>query len=177
MVVINLSTNGGSLDATDTFLQAMRNCEARIVVKASGGVHSAGSVILLEADEFFLSDNFNCLIHNGSCGAGGDFNKFVAHAKYTQEYMERVMRTTYAGFLTDDEITALIDGKDFWLNAEQFVERWEARNALLQAKMESERGEMMAALAEKLGVVKGAAEKPAKPRKKPKKEGTVTSDV
>lgn len=72
LVIIHLSTDGGSLDATDTFLTAMRDCPARIVVNASGGVHSAGTVILLEADEFTLSKNFNALLHNGACGSGGN---------------------------------------------------------------------------------------------------------
>lgn len=64
-VCIHLSTDGGSLDATDTFLTYMKQCAGRVVVKASGGVHSAGTVILLAADEFELSENFNALVHNG----------------------------------------------------------------------------------------------------------------
>lgn len=126
-VFIHLHTPGGSLDATDTFVQAMRECEARIIVKASGGVHSAGTVILLEADEFSLSENFTSLIHNGACGSGGKFNEFKAQAKHTEAYMERVMRNTYEGFLTEDEIDALIDGKDFWFFAEEFIERCQKR--------------------------------------------------
>lgn len=136
VVRIHLSTPGGSLDATDTFLNSMHACEGRVVVHASGGVHSAGSVILLSADEFSLSENFNMLIHNGSCGAGGDFNKFVAHARHSQEYMERIMRTTYEGFLTPDEIEAMIEGKDFWLNREEFCARWEGRNTALAEMLE-----------------------------------------
>lgn len=136
VVIIHLSTPGGSLDATDTFLAAMHECEARVIVRASGGVHSAGSVILLHADEFTLSENFNCLIHNGSTGAFGDFNKFVSSAKHSQEYMETVMRATYAGFLTEDELDQMIEGKDFWLGPEEFSERHDARNEFLKALCE-----------------------------------------
>ena len=136
-VVIHLQTPGGSLDATDLFVQAMRECEGRILVKASGGVHSAGTVILLEADEFTLSENFNCLIHNGSCGVGGKYSDFKSQAKFTQEYMERVMHNTYKGFLSEEEIVALLEGKDFWFFAEEFGERFEARNALLRAEFEA----------------------------------------
>lgn len=133
-VFIHLSTDGGSLDATDTLLQAMRECEGRIVVKATGGVHSAGTVILLEADEFTLSENFNCMVHNGGCGSSGKFSDFKSQSAHTVAYMERVMRRTYKGFLTEDEITALLEGKDYWFFAEEFGERFEARNALLQAE-------------------------------------------
>lgn len=136
VVVIHLSTNGGSLDATDTFLAEMHDCEAKIIVKASGGVHSAGSVILMYADEFYLSENFNCLIHNGSTGAGGKFSDFRAQAKHTQAYMEKVMRKTYAGFLTEEELEALLDGKDYWLDAAEFAERFDNRQKYLAARME-----------------------------------------
>lgn len=136
-VVIHLQTPGGSLDATDMFIQGMRECEGKIIVKASGGVHSAGTVILLEADEFTLSENFNCLIHNGSCGSGGKFSDFKSQAKFTQAYMERVMHSTYKGFLTEDEILALLEGKDYWFFAEEFAERFEARNVLIQAEYDA----------------------------------------
>jgi ATP-dependent protease ClpP protease subunit len=134
IVVIHLSTPGGSLDATDTFLQAMHECEGRVIVKASGGVHSAGSVILLHAPEFTLSDNFNMLIHNGSCGAIDDFNKFIARSKFNEDYMNNVFRATYEGFLTPDEIDAMIEGKDYWITAEEFVRRWQNRNAYFEQR-------------------------------------------
>lgn len=133
LVVVHLSTPGGSLDATDTFLTALAECDGRVVVRATGGVHSAGSVILLAADEYTLSENFNMLIHNGSCGAFGDFNKFAAHARANQAYMENFMRTTYCGFLTDEEIEQVIEGKDFWLGPAEFCARWEKRNKYMQA--------------------------------------------
>lgn len=130
VVFINLSTPGGSLDATDTFIQAMRECKARVIVRATGGVHSAGSIILLTADEFILSENFNCLIHNGETGNGGKFSDMKAATAFTLQFMEGIMRNTYDGFLTPEEIEALIGGKDFWLGPEEFVERWQRRAAL-----------------------------------------------
>lgn len=131
---IYLSTDGGSLDATDTFLDALRRTAARVIVFASGGVHSAGTVILLHADEFYLSDNFNALIHNGGCGSGGKFSDFKAHAEHNVKYMEHVMRSTYAGFLDDDEIDALLAGKDYWLDGDQFLERAKKRGEYLHTK-------------------------------------------
>jgi membrane-bound ClpP family serine protease len=34
VVIIHLQTPGGSLEATDTFISAMRDCDARIIVRA-----------------------------------------------------------------------------------------------------------------------------------------------
>lgn len=127
LVEVHLSTDGGSLDATDTFLASMNSCDGRVVVLASGGVHSAGSVILLQAKEFVLSENFNMLIHNGGYGAAGKYSDVKAQTAFTEAYMETLMRTTYDGFLTDEEIEQLIGGKDFWMEKHEFMERWNNR--------------------------------------------------
>lgn len=173
LVIIHLSTDGGSLDATDTFLTAMRDCPARIVVNASGGVHSAGTVILLEADEFTLSQNCCFLIHNGGCGSGGKYSDFKSHAAHNIRYMENVMRTTYADFLTEEEITSLLAGVDFWLNAEEFSARWTKRNEI-QAKSlavtEEALMDTIKAFSDQIDAAEAALEKPAKPVRKPRKK-------
>lgn len=123
IVVIHLSTNGGDCDATDTFLYSLGNTSADVIVRASGGVHSAGSMILLAADNFSLSPNFNCLIHNGSFGVGGKTSDVKAQAAFQGKFMDKLMRQTYEGFLTEAEIDALIAGKDFWFDSDSFMER------------------------------------------------------
>ncbi len=134
LVVVHLQTDGGSIDATDTFISAMRECEADVLVQASGGVHSAGTIILMNAQMFQLSQNFNALIHNGSTGAGGKFSDFKAQAKASAELMERVLRQTYEGFLNEKELDDMLAGKDFWLDAKAFSDRFNARQLYLKAK-------------------------------------------
>jgi ATP-dependent protease ClpP protease subunit len=135
-IVIHLQTCGGSIDATDTFIQAMRECEAPIVVRASGGVHSAGTLILLEADHFTLSENFSSLIHNGSTGAAGKFSDYKSETAFTAKWFERGLRTAYEGFLTEDEIDDVIKGVDMWLDADEWMRRAQARNEYAKRKME-----------------------------------------
>lgn len=140
-VMIHLQSCGGSLDAADTMLQAMHMCEAEICVNASGGCHSAATLILLAADSFMLSDNFSSLLHNGSTGTGGKFSDYRAETAFTAKWMERVMRDSYEGFLSPQELDDLIKGVDIWLDAEQWVERHEARNDYIQAKLAEFRAE------------------------------------
>jgi ATP-dependent protease ClpP protease subunit len=127
-IEIRLQCPGGSLDATDALIHAMRSCKAPIHTVATGNCSSAASAILLESHSFELSDGFSSLIHCGSLGAGGAFNEFNASTKFHQEFMPSWMRKTYNGFLTDEEIEGLIKGQDIWLNAEQWGERYNKRN-------------------------------------------------
>ncbi len=137
-VVIHLQSCGGSIDATDTLLQAIYECSAQVVVRASGGCHSAASLILLAADTFTLSENFSALLHNGSVGTGGKFSDYKAETLFTTKTMERVMRTTYAGFLDPSEIEDMLRGVDIWLDGTQWVERHNKRNAYLQSIAEAD---------------------------------------
>ena len=128
---------GGSVDAGDTLLHAMRKCQAHIRIIASGGVHSMGTHILLEADEFELSGGFNALIHCGSNGAYGAVNEYVAKSKFDLEFRTRQFREAYEGFLSDKEIEEVLEGKDIWLDGEGWCSRALARMQYFQSKIDN----------------------------------------
>jgi hypothetical protein len=79
------------------------------------------------------------LVHNGSLGGYDDLNKFAAHAKHGVEYMMKVMRRTYEGFLTPEELQAMIDGKDFWMDGKEFMERHGRRMEHFKAKLKMQK--------------------------------------
>lgn len=141
LVVVHLTTNGGSTDATDTFISAMRRCKARVIVEASGGVHSAGTIILMNAPEFRLSENFNALLHNGSMGAYGKTSDVKLQMAFQSEYMDRLAWSTYQGFLTDDEIEELVAGRDFWFGPDEWIDRWKRRQEFLKNENNEEDAE------------------------------------
>lgn len=127
---------GGSVDAGDTMLHAMRKTQAHIKIVASGGVHSMGTHLLLEADEFELSSGFNALIHCGSNGAYGAVNEYVAKSKFDLEFRTRQFREAYEGFLTEQEIDEVLEGKDIWLDAQSWCDRAVSRIEYYQEKIE-----------------------------------------
>lgn len=136
-VEINLQSCGGSVDAGDAFIHALRKCVAPIHIIATGNVSSMATFVLLEADSFELSEGFSALIHCGGVRDGGTTNEFRASAMFHLDSMERLMRRGYYGFLTEQEITDVINGKDMWLNAEQWVERARARSEIFKAENEA----------------------------------------
>lgn len=135
-VEISLQCPGGSLDATDLLIHAMRKCEGHIHIVASGNCSSAASLILLEADSFELTQNFSSTIHCGSLGYGGNFNEYRQQTVFSNKFMERVMRQSYEGFLSTQEIDAMLDGKDIILDAEQWCERAQNRLDYFKKKVE-----------------------------------------
>ena len=135
-IVVNLQCPGGSLDAVDAFIHAMQKCEGHIHVVATGGCHSAATLILLEADSYELSEGFSSLIHCGSLGAVGSFNEFNAQVKFNAAFMPKTLRRHYEGFLDEKELDELMEGRDIWLDGESFATRYTARNEYFKAKNE-----------------------------------------
>lgn len=159
-VQINLQCPGGSLGAADHFIHAMRKCKGHIHTIATGSVSSAATFILLESDSFELSENFHALLHCGSLGNIGNFNEYQAKAEFDARFMKTILTNTYSGFLSEEEIKDLLKGGDIWLDAEQWVTRFQARNEYL-----TELREMS-----EVNAVEELLKKPANKRKKKTKE-------
>ncbi len=154
-VVISLQSCGGSVDVSGGFIHAMEKCACPIHIVASGGVHSAGTHILLQADSFELSRNFNSLIHNGSSGSFGNLNEYHAKSDFDKKFLYEYYKEIYSGFLSDQEFDEMMLGKNIWLDAQGWMERSEQRNAWYKEQVEK-----LEKAAQK------ALKKPSKPRKK-----------
>jgi ATP-dependent protease ClpP protease subunit len=135
-VEIHLQSPGGNVDACGAFLHALRKCRAPIHMVASGGVHSAGTHILLEADSFELAEGFNSLIHNGSSGSYGNINEYHAKSDFDKVFIYNHYQTIYEGFLSDEEFKGMMRGDNIWLNAKQWHDRALKRSEYYQAKFE-----------------------------------------
>jgi hypothetical protein len=61
----------------------------------------------------------------------------IAHGKFFPDYISKFMRNTYEGFLSTEEIEKLLEGSDVWLSASQWIERHDARNDYVAAKIEA----------------------------------------
>ena len=130
-VTIYLSSPGGCVSAVDALLHAIKTAQDKGVVVhciASGLCASAATFVLLECTSFELSNGFHALIHNGSLGDGGAFNQFRASTAFYLKYMEERLRDVYQFFLTEEELNAVMDGKDIWLTPEEWGERYDKRN-------------------------------------------------
>jgi ATP-dependent protease ClpP protease subunit len=153
-VVISLQSCGGNVDVSGGFIHAMEKCACPIHIVASGGVHSAGTHILLQADSFELSRNFNSLIHNGSSGSFGNLNEYHAKSDFDKTFLYEYYKEIYSGFLSDKEFDEMMLGKNIWLDAQSWMERSEKRNDWFKEQVEK---------------FEKAAQKALKPPKKPRK--------
>lgn len=133
VVEIHINSGGGSVDSLDSLLFAISKTEAHVHGVASGTVASAATYVLLACDSFDISPNTNFLFHSVSFGSGGKSEDVVSYAKFVHEQSEKMMRTWYAHLFSDEEIDDIIKNKrEFWMNAEEFVGRFDNRNKKLE---------------------------------------------
>lgn len=161
-VVIMLQCGGGSVDAGEAFIHAMRKCAAPIHIVATGGVHSMASCILLEADSLELSHGFNAVLHGGYDGAGGTVSEYRAKSNFDNVFRDRQFRETYEGFLSEKEMDDMLDGKDIWLDAEGWLKRAMKRGEYFQDKFAQQQAEEEEAM---LAEVEAELAKRDRPRK------------
>lgn len=126
---IYLNSAGGSLSALDTILFGIQRSEAHIKVIASGTVASAATFFMFHCDEFEVSANTQFLFHSASFWSGGKSQDAYEYTAFQHEACSKLMRETYKHFFTEEELDDIIKNKrEWWMDAEEFSERFLGRN-------------------------------------------------
>lgn len=123
VITLHINSEGGDAFTSIQLIRAMADCKGTLIASVEGRCMSAATLIFLTADQFVLSDHSVFMFHNysgASFGKGGEMFDSITHER---AWSRRLMETCYRDFLTQEEINAMMDGKDFWMDADQVVER------------------------------------------------------
>jgi hypothetical protein len=88
------------------------------------------------------------MIHTCQYGYSGHSGNMDAYVKFSTNKIEQFVSEFYEGFLDEDEIERVLDGKEIWMDAEECHMRFDMREELRQAAVE----EMKEELEEKAGL-------------------------
>lgn len=152
VIRLHINSPGGDLFTTIQFLQAMVDSDGHIVASVEGACMSAATMIFLMANECIIGDHSVFLFHNysgGTAGKGGEMYRNIIHQR---KWTETLLKDIYEGFLTESELSELINDKDIWMDSKQVVERLRIRGEAISKKIEAAK--------------KKAKKKVTKPRKK-----------
>lgn len=127
VVVLHINTPGGLIDSANQIADAMLHTQARTVAHLTGTVASAGTMLTMHADELHISNGCGFMIHNYSSGIQGKGHEIKAQQNFVDNELNTYFRQIYGGFLTDNEIRAVINGKDMWMNRDEVLTRWKNR--------------------------------------------------
>ena len=124
-IVLHINTPGGHLDSAFKILAGLKNTKAKTRAVLTGTVASAGTIISLACDELQCEPYTHFMIHNYSTGTQGKGHEIMEYINFTDKNLRKTFKEIYGGFLTPQEITAVIKGKDMWLETEDVISRWE----------------------------------------------------
>ena len=144
---LHLNTPGGIIDSAFHIVDAIENSQARVVAMLTGTVASAGTIIALACDDLVVAKHTAWMSHNYSGGSYGKGHELKARQEFTDTALNTSFREIHEGFFSDKEITALIEGKDFWMGKDEIERRWENRKnytrpvrAIAEASTKPKRG-------------------------------------
>lgn len=122
-VYIYLNNGGGRLDTAVQIINAMKISQAKIITVIEAEAHSASTMIFLCGDEFIINDNCSMMFHNFSGGMFGKGNEMKLQMDATIKWFNKLAKDIYFPFLSQDEISGMIDGKDLWMDSDEIRKR------------------------------------------------------
>lgn len=123
VIYIHLNSEGGDAFTTIQMMRALNESEAKVITSAEGMVASAATMIFLCGDQCEISDHSVFMFHTFSSFSYGKSSEMQAQVKLEASWGEKLVKSVYGGFLTDAEMASLLDGKDYWMEAEDVLER------------------------------------------------------
>jgi ATP-dependent protease ClpP protease subunit len=127
IIRIYINSYGGDLFTAIQFLRVLKETEATIVMSVEGACMSAATMIFLCADQIEVSEHSMFMFHNYSGGAIGKGGEMIDQLIHERAWSEKMMRDIYEDFLTEKEISAMLDNKDIWMDGEEVVKRLEKK--------------------------------------------------
>lgn len=144
VIVININSGGGRLDTTLQFIALMDSCQGHVVTKLAGQACSGAAMIFLSGHELQVAPLAELMAHSASGGYGGKVSDMAAFAKHNEAHVANVMDNIYRGFLTEEEMSDLHKGKEFWMRSEEISNRLQKRAELFEGEYKAEQEEALA---------------------------------
>jgi len=142
-ITLEINNGGGYLSTALQICNAMADCKAHITAILNTEGHSAASLIFLSADSCGVGKYASMLCHEGGTGMMGKPSDVRRQMQHYDKMGERVIRDTYEGFLTVEEIDRILDGLELFLDDKEIIERLGIRDEYFKSLKEGEEEEVV----------------------------------
>lgn len=137
-VLIRFNSGGGLLSTGDMIINAINESQANVHGFIEHSCGSMATMIFLQCHSWSLSDSAEFFVHNASGGSFGKENENYASTMFARRKIHRMIKNRYAGFLSDVEIENVLNGQDYYFDAEEISSRLESYSAYHQEKFMQE---------------------------------------
>ena len=130
VIYLHINSYGGDMFAAIQLLRSLAETQAQVVASVEGACMSAATFLFLVADQCEVSDHSMFMFHTYSGGTIGKGHEMAVQIKYEEKWARNVLDKLYNGFLTEQEIEDIYEGKDIWMGQEEVMKRLELRNKI-----------------------------------------------
>lgn len=127
IIKLHINSPGGDLFTAIQFMRVLAETSAHVICSVEGACMSAATMIFLQARQFEISEHSMFMFHNYSGLAFGKGGEMIDQLQHERKWSDSIMRKTYDGFLTKDEIDSMLDNKDIWMSGEEVMKRLEGK--------------------------------------------------
>lgn len=127
VIKIYINSYGGDLFTAIQFMRVMADSPATIVASVEGMCMSAATVVFLCADAYEVTPHSVFMFHNYSGGTIGKGGEMIDQLLHERKWSENLMNAIYKDFMHANEIKAMLDNKDIWMDGEEVVKRLNMR--------------------------------------------------
>ena len=134
VIKIYINSDGGDVFTAIQFMRVLQETDANVVMSVEGQCASAATMIMLCGDSFEISDHSMFMFHNYSGGTFGKGGEMLDQLQHERKWSEKLLRQVYKDFLTEEEITSVLENKDIWMDGEEVVKRLKSRQEKIDAE-------------------------------------------
>ncbi len=121
-VILKINSHGGRTDSAQAVYAALLECKAKTVARVITA-YSSGSIVAMSCDEIQTTPHCTMMIHNASTFSWGKIGDIQARSTFMEDHFRKWFGELYSGFLSQEEITDVLKGQDFWLREEDIKSR------------------------------------------------------
>ena len=128
-IEVVIDSVGGDLDGCIAICDALQATEATVTGVLVNRAFSAGAFIALCCDNLEVRPNARMMFHSYSGGYAGRDHEIDLDYSFNKQFIRKFLARCCEGFLDEKELAEMYNGKDWWFNFEDIVERLKARQA------------------------------------------------
>ena len=137
-IIFNIASYGGRLDSLLALRSGILSTKATVIGKLVSHACSAGGMLLLCCHNKIVYPNTTFHAHTASYGSYGKSADIKTQVDFETKQIEKLVHDIYDGFLdAENEIPLLLDGKEFYFDAEETIKRLE-NQALMRDEQQSQ---------------------------------------
>lgn len=136
--IIRIHSGGGLLGTADVIINAVQNTQARVHGHIESLCGSASTMIFLACHSYSVSPRAEFFVHTASSGVNGKEHENYSSIMFSRKRIHNLIKDTYEGFLTTQEIENVLNGQDYYFDATEVSERLEAYSDYHQEKFMQE---------------------------------------